>query len=383
MGVPSPGGFAPSRNWIFVFIETDVGITGIGEATTEWHEMAVKAMVEQHFRPMLIGQNPTRITHLWQILRRSFWWRDGVVASSAISGIDQALWDIAGKAYNLPVYKLLGGAVRDRIPLYARVDLGLPGLVEEARAAIDEGLSAFKAGGGPGSFDTGRTSEIGAFDDHALADVALREFTQLREAIGPDIQLMIDCGGWYTQQAAVKLITGLRPLSLLFIEEPVNADTPTGLVELRRTFPDQRIAAGERLCGRWSVREWLERMAVDVLQVDISHTGGITEMIKVAACAEVYNVLMAPHNPYGPVAMAASAHAAAVIPNFLILEYCRLRPWFDKVQHFGPVIKAGHIELDDRPGLGVMLNLDLIEQHPYIPLPVRSNVDRYGAKPLV
>ena len=131
MGVPGPGGHAPSRNWIFVRVETDEGITGIGEATTEYHEQAVVSMLDQHFAPLLIGQDPTAVTNAWQQMQRSFWWRNGVVASSAASGIEQALWDICGKTYRLPVYRLLGGAVRDRVRVYARRDLGLESHVAE------------------------------------------------------------------------------------------------------------------------------------------------------------------------------------------------------------------------------------------------------------
>lgn len=362
MGVPGPDKVAPRRNWVFVFVETDAGLTGVGEATTEWHELAVAAMVREHFRPRLIGQDPTRIEYLWQTMHRGFWWSGGVVAASAISGIDQALWDITGKAYGVPIYKLLGGAVCNRVRLYARDDLGLPSVVDEARAAIEEGFDAFKAGVGP---------LTDPFDDNQQAEITVAEYHRLRESVGPNVDLMIDCAGVFSPQSAAQLITRLRPLQLLFVEEPVRADLPRPLVELRRAFPDVRIAAGERLCTRWAFREWLEQGAVDVIQADVSHTGGISELMKIAHCAEVYGVPMSPHSPYGPVALAASAHACAAMPNFLILEHCRLRPWFDKVQNFGPTIRCGHVELSDRPGLGIELNLDVINQYPYQPLPSR------------
>lgn len=375
MGVPGPGGpHAPRRNWIFVFVETDAGITGLGEATTEWHEHAVAQMIEQHMGPVLIGRDPTRVEEATQFLLRSTWWRHGVVAASAISGIDQALWDITGKTYKVPVYKLLGGAVRQRVRLYARMDLGLPSVPDEARAAADEGFDAFKVG-------YGQPTE--PFDDAAQVLRALGEAREVREALGPQVALMMDCGGLFTQQSAMALLAGLRPLNMLFVEEPVNADTPRGLVELRRANPDMRIAAGERVCTRWGFREWLEQGAVDVIQADISHCGGISELMKIAHCAEVYNVRLAPHNPYGPVALAASAHACAAMANFLILEHCRLRPWFDQVQRLGPTIRHGCVELDDRPGLGVELNLDVIERHPYLAMPLRTFQDRWGAIPLV
>lgn len=374
MGVPGHGGHTPRRNWIFVFIETDVGITGVGEATTEYHEHAVAQMIERQLAPVLIGQDPTRIEFLWQQMQRGYWWRTGVVAASGMSGIDQALWDITGKAYKLPVYKLLGGAVRDRVRLYARMDLGLASIADEARAAVDEGFDAFK-------FGYGKLAE--PFDDRAQVGRAIDEYREVREAVGPGVDLMIDCGGVFTQQSAMALIEGLRSVGMLFVEEPVNADTPRGLVELRRANPDVRIAAGERLATRWAFREWLEQGAVDVLQADISHCGGISELMKIAHYAEVYNVRLAPHNPYGPVALAASAHACAAMSNFLILEHCRLRPWFDNVQKFGPTIRGGCVELDDRPGLGIELDLDVIERHPFQFLPLRVFRDRWGAVPPV
>ncbi len=349
------------RNWVFVFVETDAGITGIGEATTEWHEMAVVAMIEEHLQPRLIGQDPTRIEHLWQLMHRGFWWRGGVVATSAISGIDQALWDLTGKAYGVPVYKLLGGAVRDRIRLYARDDLGLDNVVDEAHAAVEEGFDAFKVGIGP-------LTE--PFDDYRQAETAIVQCQRLREVF-PEVDLMIDCAGMFSFQTAVYLITALQPLRMLFVEEPVNADLPRPLVELRRAFPGTRIAAGERLCTRWAFREWLEQGAVDIIQADVSHTGGISELRKIAHGAETYNISMAPHSPYGPVALAASAQASAAMPNFLILEHCRLLPWFDNSSRDGTIIRNGHVVLDDRSGLGIELNLDLINQFPYRPLPPR------------
>ena len=206
MGVPSPGGFAPSRNWIFVRIETDSGVTGLGEATTEYHETAVVAMIENHFAPLLVGQDPTRINDLWQQMRRRFWWRNGIVESSAASGIEQALWDVTGKAYGQPVYRLLGGAVRDRVRMYARSDLGLDSYEAELHASMEEGFTAFKLG--PGKF-------VEPFDDEKQVDVALELYTRMRQTAGTDVDLMIDCACVFGPQAAWRLIEGLRPLQLL------------------------------------------------------------------------------------------------------------------------------------------------------------------------
>ena len=371
MGIASPGGLAPSRNWIFVRVHTDEGLSGVGEATTEWHEQAVVAMIEDHFAPLLIGQDPTRVHHAWQQMQRFFWWRGGVVASSAASGIEQALWDVTGKACGLPVYRLLGGMVRDRVRLYARPDLGLPTAVDELRAAIEEGFDAFKVGTG---------AYVKPYDDERQVDVALDDARQIRAAAGAGCDLMIDCGGIFSLPAAHRLIDGLRDVRMLFVEEPVNMDTPQKLLEIRRAFPQVRIAAGERLMTRWQFREWLEQGAVDVIQADISHCGGIGELLRLAACAEVYGVLMAPHNPYGPVALAANVHAAACMPNFLILEHCRHRPWMNAVQVFGQKIERGGVVPSDRPGLGIELDWDYIARHPYQKLELRTFIDRDDAR---
>ena len=374
MGIAGPGGHAPARNWIFIRVCTDEGLTGVGEATTEYHEQAVVAMIQEHFAPLLVGQDPTRIQSAWQQMQRFFWWRGGVVASSAASGIEQALWDVTGKAYGQPVYKLLGGAVREGVRVYARTDLNLPTFGDEARSAVDEGFDAFKFG--PGTY-------VEPYDDQRQVDVALSAAREIREAAGPQCDLMIDCGGVFSLQAAHRLIDGLRDVRMLFVEEPVNADVPRGLVELRQAFPDVKIAAGERLMTRWGFREWLERGAVDVIQADISHCGGIGELLRIASCAEVYGVQMAPHNPYGPVALAAAVHASAAMPNFLILEHCRHRPWFDEVQVFGPRVNKGRVIPDDRPGLGIELDWDYVQKHPYQHLPLRTFTDQDGGMPLV
>lgn len=179
MGITGRG---PSRNWVFVRVATDEGLTGVGEATTEWHEQAVAAMVEHHFAPLLIGQDPTQVTRAWQQMQRFFWWRNGVVAASAASGIEQALWDITGKAYGQPVYKLLGGAVRDRVRLYARGDLGLGNLAEELLVAMGEGYSAFK-------FAPGKLVE--PYDDEKQVDVGLDLARDLRAVGGPDCDLRV------------------------------------------------------------------------------------------------------------------------------------------------------------------------------------------------
>jgi len=372
--IPRPTGPAPRRNWIFVRIETDEGLVGLGEATTENYEHAVLGMINEQFGPYLVGKDPTKITRLWQEMQRLFWWRGGVVGSSALSGIEQALWDITGKAYGQPVYKLLGGAVRDRVRVYVRNDLGLPDEIAEIKAAAAEGFTGFKTG--LGKYHT-------PYDEDKQVGTAVDLYHRLRETAGPDFDLMVDCLGNFSLQAASRLIQGIRDLRLLFVEEAVNVDNPRNFVQLRRSFPDVRIAAGERLYTRWGVREWLETGAVDVLQVDITHCGGIAELLRIAAFAEAYNVVVAPHNPYGPVALAANLHACAAMPNFLILEHWRYYSLFNEVQQFGPRVENGCVHLSDRPGLGVELNWDYVAKHPYANLPLYDFKERDGGMALV
>lgn len=369
VALPRPGVPSIRRNWIFVRVETDAGIHGVGEATTEFHEKAIAAMIEDHFQPLLVGKDPTKITRAFQEMRRLFWWRDGVVATSAISGIEQALWDLTGKAYGQPVYKLLGGAVRDKVRLYARTDLGLENEVAELEAALKEGFDGFKTG-------VGKYHD--PYDEEKQVDIAIGTYERLRETAGPDCALMIDCLGNFSLPAAHRLIEGLKPSKMLFIEEPIIPETPRQLIELRRAFPGQRIAAGERLMTRWGVREWLELGAVDVLQPDICHCGGIGELMRIASAAEVYNVPIAPHNPYGPVAFAANVHACAAMQNFLILEHWRDHVFFTKAQKSGVHVRDGCAHLDDRPGLGVELDWDFIVQHPYQPCHTFHFNDRFG-----
>ena len=373
MEIPDPDGRTPRRNWIFVEIRTDEGLTGIGEATTEYCELAVQAQIETELRPRLLGMNPLEIGRIWTLGFRHFWWRMGVVHTSAMSGIDQALWDLKGKATGLPVYELLGGRVRDRVRLYARIrDVFAEGeatLEEDILQAVEEeGFDAFKSGFGP---------LTQPFDEIEQVRRAVDDYRRMRDAAGPDVALMCDAAGVYSPTAAARLIQGLREVDIYFVEEPTNQDTVNPTLQLKRAYPDVKIAVGERLFTRWGFREWFESQAIDVCQADICHTGGISELMKIAHYAEVYGILIAPHNPYGPVALAAAAHAAAAMPNFTLLEHCRLRPWFEDVQKVAVPIVRGYVDLDElgkRPGLGVELDMEMIKNRPHRPL---------GANPFV
>ncbi len=379
MSIPQPDGTGCRRNWIFVEVETDAGLTGIGEATTEYHEQAVKAQVETELRPRLLGMDAAQIERIWQLGFRDFWWRRGVVHTSAMSGVDMALWDLAGKATGLPVYRLLGGLVRERVRCYIRYGPEFAGVDRDtaARRCRELGFDAFKHGWG---------SPTVPYDGDRQVDVAVAEHTRFRETLGPGTALMIDAGGMFDPQQAHRLIAGLEPLNMLFVEEPTNQDTMEPTLRLKRDFPGVKIAVGERLITRWDFRPWFEAQALDVCQADICHVGGISELMKIAHFAEVYGIQMAPHNPYGPVALAACAHAAAAMQNFLILEHCPIQPWFDQVQVDKVPIVAGHVDLaalGERPGLGVELDMDLVRSRGHVALTGRRYLQADGATPLL
>src|SRR5947209_981070 len=311
---------AVERNWLFVKIETDAGLHGWGEASLELKEKTVQQAILQ-YADWLIGQDPTRIEHLWQILYRHSFWRGGVVLNSALSGIDQALWDLTGKAYGQPVYKLLGGPVRDRIPVYCH---GGPG---QAEAILANGFHAVKMG-------TSRT-------DHRPDAKVVRAFAEnvarMREAVGPDVELMVDNHGTSRPGQAIKMMRAVDDLGLLFFEEPCPPENPDALrpiVDCRFTTD---LATGERLFTRWGFRTVIEQQLVAVIQPDLCHAGGISEVRRISAAAETYHITVAPHNPYGPVSTAACVQLAAAIPNFLILEYVWTNePWRSRVQKGEP-----------------------------------------------
>ncbi len=240
MNIPRPDGPGLCRNWIFVEVETDEGLTGIGEATTKYHELAVKAQVETELKPRLVGMDPTDIERIWQLGYRDFWWKRGVVHTSAVSGVDQALWDIAGKAAGLPVFKLLGGKVRERVRCYIRYGPEFYGVDRDtaARRSLEMGFDAFKHGWG---------TLIQPYDGDKQVQVAIKEHSRFREVLGPNVALMIDVVGMFNPQQAHRLIEGLRPLNMLFVEEPTNQDTVEPTLRLKRDFPDVKIACWRAL----------------------------------------------------------------------------------------------------------------------------------------
>jgi galactonate dehydratase len=345
------------QNWHFVQIETDEGLVGLGEASLEWRERAVAAAVDE-LSDQLIGQDPNLIEHHWQRLYRHGFWRGGVILGSAMSGIDQALWDLKGKRLGVPVYDLLGGPTRQRVRLYTHIHGATPEeAAEHARQLVASGFTALKMG---------VPRAAAAVDERALLRTTVARLEAVRQAVGETVDLMIDNHGQLAPGDAIELGRALAPFGLLFFEEPVPPDTPDALAKVAAARLPLRLATGERLFSKWEYRSVLSQGLVDVAQPDICHAGGFTELRKIAAMAEAAYVKIAPHNPNGPVATAASVHLAAAIPNFLILEMAQ-QSLRDAVQRQGLVIAQGYAELPTRAGLGIELNDDVVAAHPYAP----------------
>ncbi len=343
------------RNWMFVKVETDEGIHGWGEGTLVNQTTAIAESAHM-LAPQIIGKDAFDIERHWQTMFLHNRYRGGVIISSALSAIDQALWDIKGKALGVPVYQLLGGAVRDRIRTYAGADTR-----EGVKAAIGDGFTAVKTGWGYSMIGLDERKEPAMFREH---------IAEIREAAGADVDVMVDNHGRSRPAMAIKLIRSVEEYDLLFFEEPVPPDNPDSLALVRQAGLQTELAAGERLLTRWGNKEVIERQLVDVLQPDICHCGGISEIRRIAAMAETYYINMAFHNPKGPVATAASVHVAASIPNFLILEHVSKVPVFDEIQKEPMKLGGGYYELPTVPGLGVDLEEEAFEAYPYRYRPV-------------
>ena len=352
--------YAGRCNLLFVKICTDANVTGIGEATLEGKETSVASAIKE-FSRYLIGKDPERIEHHWQVMYRGSFWRGGAVITSAISGIDQALWDIKGKVYGVPVYELLGGPVRNKIRFYTHARGDNPEeLAESARSLVRKGWDALKY------LVTG-PFENGAVFKRKDLEMAGERMRMVREAVGDDVDIMLDCHGRFTSADAIKVGMLVEPYKPLFFEEPVPPEDVDAMVKVSRSLRIP-IATGERLYTRWGFKELLYKHAVDVIQPDLCHAGGISEVRRIAALAEIFYVKVAPHNPLGPVATAACVQLDAAIPNFLIQEvapYERIAPWVNRFVREPIRIEHGYATLPKEPGLGVELDEEEIKKYPY------------------
>jgi galactonate dehydratase len=356
---------ARMRNWVFVKVETDEGLYGWGEATLEWKTRGVVGAVEDIGR-FLFGEDPLRIEHLYQIMTRQYFWRAGIEGMSAISGIEQALWDIKGKALGVPAYELLGGRVRDSVRLYDHLGGGtMEGMYESATVEqfVERALQVTAAGYTALKFmPVPRMLPV-----EGLASVrrAERLVAAVREAVGPEVDLMVDLHARTLPAMAIRYARAFEPYGLLWFEEPCPSEDLQGIAEVRRatTIP---IATGERLVGRAQFRELFERRAADVVQPDISHCGGLWEARKIAAAAETCSMAVAPHNPNGPIATAAAVHFALATPNWVIQEAITEDvSWRSEVLDEPLAVVDGAIAPPTRPGLGVEIDEQAAARHPY------------------
>jgi len=348
--------FYVAPRWLFVRIESDDGAVGWGEASLEGHAEAVNGAFEA-LRDKFVGADPYRIEDIWQVGYRSGFYRGGPVLMSALAGLEQALWDLKGRSLNLPVWEMLGGKVRDKIRAYAWIGGDRPSeIAEAARARRGQGFSAVKMNATP---------EMDWIGTPRLFDEVVERVKAAQEA---EVDVGLDFHGRVHRPLAKQLAKVLEPLGLLFIEEPLLSENPEGLRQIAglTSIP---IALGERLYSRWDFKPFFESGAVDIIQPDLSHAGGILEVRKIAAMAEAYDIAVAPHCPLGPLALASCLQIAACSPNVAIQEmslgihynigadlftYCADR------QQLTP--ERGYLAIPTGPGLGVDIDEDAVRE---------------------
>jgi len=362
---------ARMRNWIFVKVLTDQpGLYGWGEATLEWHTRSVVGAIED-IAQLLVGEDPTRVEHLWQMMyRQHFWHGNGIVRGTAISGIDLALWDIAGKVHGVPCHQLWGGRVRDYVRLYCHLGGGkledfynadpadARRFGELAQQAVAEGFTAFK---------TMAVPETMPLEGNRPINYAEKCVGAMREAVGDDIDIMVDCHARPSPRMGLLFAKALEPHNLYFLEEPCWPEAMDGIADIQRAVKTP-IATGERLVGLHAFRDLLEKRAASVLQPDITHCGGLTEARRIAALAEAYRVSLAPHNPQGPVSTAASLELGFATPSYIICETVHADvPWrADVVREGFTVENEGRlVRPNTRPGLGIEINEEEVKKHPF------------------
>ncbi|MBZ9716431.1 galactonate dehydratase [Mesorhizobium sp. AD1-1] len=345
--------------WLFLKIETDAGVIGWGEPVVEGRALTVEAAVKE-LGDYLIGKDPRLIEDHWTVMHRGGFYRGGPILMSAIAGIDQALWDIKGKALGVPVHELLGGKLRDSIKVYSWIGGDRPAEVAAgAREMVARGFLALKMNG---------TEELQIVDSHDKIDAAVERVAMVREAVGPNIGIAVDFHGRVHRPMARALVKELEPYRLMFIEEPVLSENREALKEIA-ALGSTPIALGERLYSRWDFKSVFEEGVVDIIQPDLSHAGGITECRKIAAMAEAYDVAVAPHCPLGPIALAACLQLDAVSYNCFIQEqslgihYNAANDLLDYAANKDVFrYEDGYVAIPDGPGLGVEIDEDYVKE---------------------
>lgn len=351
--------FKVPPRWLFLKIETDEGITGWGEPIVENRADTVMAAVKE-LSEYLIGKDPMRIEDHFQVLYRSGFYRGGPILTSAISGIDQALWDIKGKYYNAPIYDLLGGACRDKMRVYTWIGGDRPsGIAEQAKQKKEAGFTALKMNA---------TEEMNYIDSIPKVEAAIERMAAAREAVGKDFGIALDFHGRVHKAMAKILVKELEPFKPMFIEEPVLPENNEALKEIaaHTTIP---IATGERMYTRWGFKQVLKDGIVDIVQPDLSHAGGISEGRKIAVMAEAFDIAVAPHCPLGPMCLAASLQLDFCSPNAIIQELSigihynkqiELLHYLKNPEVFA--IQDGYIPINQLPGLGIEIDEEKVRR---------------------
>ena len=357
--------FTYRTNFVFVKVETDVGVSGIGEGTLEYKEHALLGAIED-IKRVLIGRDPREVERIGHELYRDSYWRVGPVLQSAISAIDIALWDIKAKLCNVPVYEMLGGKVRDSVRMYANVWFAGAKTPEEfaaaAKATVAKGVTALK-------WDPFGSAYM--YMDNASLRKSLEVVEAVRGAKGPHIDLLIEGHGRFDIATGIKIANELKQFNPMFFEEPTPPDSMDALAAVHKKSP-VAIAGGERVYSLTQFQQFLEKGCADFAQPDVSHCGGISAIRKMAAMAEPYYVALAPHNPSGPVANAATLHLAASLTGFRILEICLTDvSWRKELTNERVVYDNGNILIPEGIGLGLELNEENCMKYPFQPIDLR------------
>ena len=347
--------YVPPR-WLFVRVETDDGAVGWGEASLEGHAEAVDGAFEA-LRDRFIGHDPSRIEDIWQVAYRGGFYRGGAVLMSALSGLDQALWDLKGRMLGVPAWELLGGKVRERIRAYAWIGGDRPDEIEEAsKARRGQGFSAVKMNA---------TAELDWIGSPRLFDEVVK---RVEAAQGAGMDVGLDFHGRVHRPMAKQLAKAIEPLGLLFIEEPLLSENPEALAQIA-ALTSTPIALGERLYSRWDFKPFFENGAVDIIQPDLSHAGGLLECRKIAAMAEAYDVAVAPHCPLGPLALASCLQLAACTPNVAIQEMSlgiHYNVGHDLLEFCGDKAvltpQDGYLAIPTEPGLGITIDEQAVRE---------------------
>lgn len=352
-------------NWTFLKVETDAGVHGWGEASLGTQEMALSGCVED-LRRLVVGRDPLEIERMCFEVYRDIYWKGGPVLMSAISGVEMALWDIAGKHFNCPVHALLGGKMRDKVRMYANAWFTGAKTPEDFAAKAKEtaglGVTAMK-------WDPFGKAHLTISSEEL--ELAVEIVGAVRAAVGAHVDLLIECHGRFNPYTALRVARELAPFKPMLLEEPCPPDNVDAMAEVRARSPIP-VSGGERVYTKFGFQDYFDKKAVDIAQPDVFHVGGILEGKKVAAMAEARHIPVSFHNPSGPISNAAILQLATCVPNFLIHEIMLTDGAFRKsLTNEDVVYEAGHILIPDKPGLGIEVDETEILKHPYCPRNLR------------